>query len=378
MITTVSSALKNFVLGTAEYLYKELGWEITLICDTDEEFSNTLPDYLKYIPVPMSRGVNFKDLKSIKKLKKIFYEEKFDIVQYSTPNAAFYASIAARFSKIPIRLYGQWGIRYVGFKGIKRHVFKFLEKIACQNSTHIFAVSKLNMQFAVSEKLYRKEKVQIVGNGGTMGVDLDKYLLDNKFLFRDKIREKYGILKTDFVYGFAGRISSDKGCKELFTAFRNISQIHTDVKLLIVGPIENEDNIDIEILSWIKNSKKVFFTGRVNNENMREYYSAMDVLVHPTYREGFGMVIQEAGALAVPVITTKIPGASEVMEENISCILVKPKEVYELENAMLKIKNNPEFLKKLGEEAYKRTVALYDRKIMLENQKNAYKKILGD
>ena len=110
--------------------------------------------------------------------------------------------------------------------------------------------------------------------------------------------------------------------------------------------------------------------------DMKKYYSAMDILVHPTYREGFGMVIQEAGALAVPVITTKIPGASEVMVDGISCALVEPKNVNALQCKMEELLNAKDEVIKLGNEAYGKTKILYDRPIMLENQRVEYVKLL--
>ena len=58
IITTVSSTLKSFVLDTAKYLYKHCGYEVTLICNTDEKFAESLPAYIRYIPVPMARGIN--------------------------------------------------------------------------------------------------------------------------------------------------------------------------------------------------------------------------------------------------------------------------------------------------------------------------------
>ena len=63
---------------------------------------------------------------------KIFKKNKFDIVQYSTPNASFYAAIASKLANVPVRLYCQWGIVYVGFKGIRRSIFNTIEKTVCK------------------------------------------------------------------------------------------------------------------------------------------------------------------------------------------------------------------------------------------------------
>ena len=57
-VTTVSLTMKAFVLETAKYLHKEGGYDVTLICNNDEEFAKSLPEYIKFIPVSMARGVD--------------------------------------------------------------------------------------------------------------------------------------------------------------------------------------------------------------------------------------------------------------------------------------------------------------------------------
>ena len=376
--TTVSITMKTFVVETAKYLYENCGYDITLICNEDKEFEKSLPEYLHFMPVHMARGIDFSAMKSIKQFTQIFKEQKFDMVQYSTPNAACYASIAAKRAKVPVRLYCQWGIRYVGMSGISRKIFKAIEKMVCRNSTDIRAVSPMNKEFAVSEGLYPEEKAVVVGKGGTIGVDMQRYDISQKPQYRSAIRKQYGIPDEAFVYGYAGRVSADKGCTELLTAFQKITESVPDAKLLIVGPMEDNCGVLVELLDWARKSEQVVMTGMVDGSKMNEYYSAMDVLVHPTYREGFGMVLQEAGALGIAMITTKIPGASEVMEDGVSCLLVEPKEVSELESAMKKLITDREYSQKIGQAAYGRTKRYYDRPIMLENQRKDYIKVLGD
>ena len=173
--TTISLTMKAFVVETAIYLHDKCGYDVTLICNEDTDFEKFLPDFIHFIPVHMARGIDFSALSSIKKFIKIFKEHKFDMVQYSTPNAACYASIASRYARVPIRLYCQWGIRYVGMKGSGRIIFKNIEKMICWNSTDIRAVSPMNKAYAVSEGLYPEYKATVVGKGGTIGVDMFKY-----------------------------------------------------------------------------------------------------------------------------------------------------------------------------------------------------------
>ena len=93
-ITTVSVTMKAFVVETAKYLHNEGGYDVTLICNPDEAFEKSLPAYLHFIPVEMVRGISLTGILSTLKLAKILRREKFDLVEYMTPNASFYASIA--------------------------------------------------------------------------------------------------------------------------------------------------------------------------------------------------------------------------------------------------------------------------------------------
>lgn len=375
-VTTVSLTMKAFVLETAKYLHNEGGYDVTLICNNDDEFAASLPEYIKFIPVSMARGVDLSVFSSILSFIKIFKEQKFDMVQFSTPNASLAASIAAKICKVPVRLYCQWGIRYVGFSGVARKIFKFIEKIVCNNATHINAVSPMNMAFAINEGLYKAKKAAVVGRGGTIGVDLTNYDYSQKNKWREEIRNKNGLNNDDFVFGFSGRVSADKGCKELFTAFKKLSEEKEEARLFIAGPIDDKNGADDEIFNWAKNSDKVIFTGQIENKEMCYQYGAMDVLVHPTYREGFGMVIQEAAALGCPVITTDIPGASEVLENGKSCLLVKPADWESLYEKMKEICEDREKVKKMGENARLFTEKHYERSIMLKNQAKRYEELL--
>lgn len=93
-VVTVSLAAKNFLQWCFEDLHNA-GYEISLICDMDQEYMDSLPSFVTKYPIKMERGVDLGGmLKSIRYMRTIFKREKFDIVQYSTPNASLYASIA--------------------------------------------------------------------------------------------------------------------------------------------------------------------------------------------------------------------------------------------------------------------------------------------
>ena len=173
-VTTVYITYKCFLKQLSEYLYESGDYDISLICNEEDIIEKDIPFFVNYYPVEMKRGVSLSAFGAIKKIASILEREQFDIVQYSTPNAAFYTSIAAKKKQIPVRLYCQWGIRYMGFSGWKRHVVKYLEKKTCDNSTFIEAESHNIREFSLKEGLYIGERSCVIWNGSASGVDLNK------------------------------------------------------------------------------------------------------------------------------------------------------------------------------------------------------------
>ncbi len=366
-VTTVSLTMKMFVVEIAKHLHNESGYDVTLICDTDEEFAASLPPYLHYIPVPMSRGIDLSGFRSVWRLYKIFRKEGFDLVQYSTPNAACYASIAAWLARAKIRLYAQWGIRYIGLEGLSRKIFKMIEKMVCLLSTHVRSQSPLNRRFVIDEKVCKENKVSVIGIGGTIGVELsqcDKVDASEK---RASLREKHGIPGDAFVYGFVGRINRDKGVNELIEAFCTVREAHSNAVLLLIGGEDDKNPIDSRLMQIAQKDDRIVMTGNVPSHEVSAYMAAMDVLVHPTYREGFGKVIQEAMGMRLPVITTDIPGPSEVIEDGVSGLLARVKDSADLAEKMERLLTEPATRRALSDAGRTRAETYFDRPIMLRN-----------
>lgn len=345
-ITTVSITLKSFLVKTAEYLHEHGGYDITFICSPDEEFQKSLPEYIHYYPIKMGRGINLDGFGAIIKMVRLFKRESFDLVQYSTPNASLYASVAARLSGIPVRLYCQWGIVYVGFSGIKRKIFKFIEKTVCALSTHIRPDSNGNLEFSVSEGLYKEDKGSVVWNGSACGVNLEKFDISKKNEYRKQIREKLSVPENSFVYAFVGRIRGDKGINELLSAFEKIP----DAYLMLIGRPEAENSVNAELLTRAKNNSRILFCGYT--DVVEQYLSAADCYVLPSYREGFGMGVIEAEAMGVPVIVTDIPGPTDAMLDGKTGKVVPQKDADALYNAMVFMLENREAAARMGEQGH--------------------------
>lgn len=332
IVTTVPTTLRSFVLETAKYLYATGEFDITFISNYEEEFAKVLPAYINYYPIAMKRGINFDGLRCILEMYKIFKKEKFDLVQYSTPNASLYASVASFFSKIKVRLYCQWGIAYVGFDGLKRKIFKTIEKFVCMLSTNIQPDSYSNLHFAQREKLYNEKKGEVIWNGSACGINLDKFNYKNKEQWNNEIREKFSIDEKDFVFGFVGRINRDKGIDELFEAFKMLEKESSNIKLMLVGNEENIHLLNQDLYKWAKANSNIIFCGR--QSQVEQYYSVINCYVLPSYREGFGMGVIEAESMGIPVIVSNIPGPTDAMKNNVTGLMCEKKNVEDLKNKM--------------------------------------------
>ena len=132
-----------------------------------------------------------------------------------------------------------------------------------------------------------------------------------------------------------------------------------------------------KLVKKAKDNPKIIFTGDVPKDKVYEYMTAFDVMVHPTYREGFGKVLQEAMGMSLPIITTNVPGPCEVVEHGASGVLVEAYNAQDLADKMRYVYNSPELCAKLSKLGRERAETYFDRPIMLKNILDDMNKIPG-
>ena len=365
--TTLWSSINNWIVPFLNE-YHQRGVEVTIVCNMDEAFENSLKERFPFVhthKVNFPRGMNaLGSIKSIWALYKFLKKGKFDLVQYSTPNASMYGAIASRLAHVPARLYCQWGMVYVTMGGLKRKVFESIERMVCRLSTHVQPDSYGNLNFCREQGLYDDKKSCVIWNGSAKGLDLTAFDISKKNIYAEEIKARYNIPAGVPVVGFVGRLGREKGCHELLRAFQNVKKEFPSAKLLFVGPIEKKETMDPEILDYFETCDDVIKTDRVSN--VEKYTSAMDVYVLPSYREGFGMGVVEASAMGVPVVVTQYPGPSSAMEEGVSGYSVPVKDVDLLTKYILDFLRNPEEAQRIGRLGRNWVEDRFDQKIFIE------------
>ncbi len=332
VVVTIAPTIKAFFIPQLKYLAQR-GFDVTVVCSKDNTLQELLGCNIRYIPIEIPRGVSFlKTIRAMRDLLNLFRRERYDLVQYSTPNAAFCAAIAAKLSHIPVRNYHLMGFRYLGTSGKGRMILKMFEKISCFFSTSIECTSKSNLEMGIEEKIFPASKATVVWNGSTGGVDLKKFKFANREIWRKEIRDDLGLTQEDFVFGFVGRITRDKGINEIFEAFFKISNPNNKSKLVLIGSKEGVNTLDAKLLQKAYICKNIIFHESVTD--IEKYYAAIDVLLLPSYREGFGNVIIEAAAVGTPAIVSDIPGPIDAIKKGETAVTVPVKDSEKLSKKM--------------------------------------------
>ncbi len=162
-------------------------------------------------------------------------------------------------------------------------------------------------------------------------------------LTKFEARKRLGFTDNEFLIGTVGRLENQKGHEYLLRALsRLVINGHNDVRLIIVGYGSLESHLK-QLSFDLKLEKCVHFLGARND--LGDLYKAMDVYVMPSLWEGLSLAMISAMAAGLPVISTRVGGAQEILSDNRG-VLVDPGDSGALATEMLKVKENlPVFMK---------------------------------
>ena len=172
---------------------------------------------------------------------------------------------------------------------------------------------------------------------------------------RDAARRQLGLTGTVFAY--VGRIWEPKGIFDLLEAYRRVRRRGTDASLLVIGDGHDEGRLREEIREHPLDGVK--FAGFVQREGLPAWYAMADVLVFPTHGDPYGMVVDEAMAAGLPVISTTSAGEirPRVVPDETGW-LVPPQDPAELAVAMAAAAAAPDRTRALGQRAAQRMAGL--------------------
>ena len=309
--------------------------------------------------LPMVREPRLvRDLWSFVLWLKILLRLEPNVVVIGTPKAAILGLVAARLAGTPFRVYHLRGLRMEASSGLKRGFLRFAERLTARAATHIVAVSTSLAQEYLAENLAPPAKVSVLGCGSSHGVDTRQFFpLSPAAMARDKAR--LALSANVPVLGFVGRFSADKGADAILATRRWLVREGTDHELLIVGAIEDSEQIFRQLSLVGRPVKHVEWTDQVAS-----YYRLMDLLLLPSRREGFPNVVLEAAATGVPSIVTATTGSVDAIVHGQTGLVVETGSIEKFAVATSDLLGERDLRLKMGEKALARVRAFYRSEIV--------------
>ena len=378
-VTTADISLNSLLKGQLNFLnqYYEV---IGVAKDTGVLKKVSEREGIRVVDAPLERPISLvKDIKGLWFLYRLFRKEKPWCVHANTPKGSLLAMIAAWFAGVPHRVYTVTGLRYQGAHGVLRKILKTMERLSCLFATNVIPEGKGVLQCLKRDNITKKA-LQVIHYGNINGKDTEFFSRDNTIQTaslkladkqihlrnlsekeaRSLVRSELGFSNNDFIFVFIGRLVNDKGLGELADAIRKLENENLEIKLLLIGEIDGEDDaLAKDKLNYLMQSKNVKYIGV--QSDIRPYLMASDVLVFPSYREGFPNVPLEAGALGLPAIVTNINGSNEIIEDGVNGKIIQAPldnngmRVNDITNELYTIMkwffHHPEEVKRMGENA---------------------------
>ena len=299
---------------------REAGFRVSLISAPGELLHESARnERAAAYTVPMERGISpIADAIALFRIWRLLRHLKPDIVEFSTPKAGLLGSLAAWICRVPVRIYFLRGLKLETLRGLKRKLLQITERMASASAHVVVCNSRSLRKEAMTLHIAPASKLVLLGEGSSNGVDLERFSPGPS-----RIRQQRGIPSDAFVVGFAGRLTNDKGLPELLEAFTAILRQEPRARLLLVGWFDAaEDALEVGLRARIEGHPSISCTGFVADP--APYYRAMDLMVLPTWREGFPNVVLEAGATGVPVIGTLCTGSRDAVIPEVTGMLIPP------------------------------------------------------
>jgi glycosyltransferase involved in cell wall biosynthesis len=234
---------------------------------------------------------------------------------------------------------------------IGRQIFKLADKVQLLSSGLNEYAHKLNLDTNKTVTISR-------------GVDTELFKPRKD---RDCLRNKFGIKEEDIVILYVGRLDRVKGVNILLKAAMRILIDNKNIKFLIVGEGGLRKKYEKSAKYF---SKHIMFTGWRNN--VAELMNVADIFVLPSYSEGAANAAMEASASGLPVIATKVGEIPHIVSQEETGVLVKPKDVEGLVEAINCLTNDLSLARAMGERGRKRMVEKFSWDIICNRLNMAY------
>jgi len=370
--STGKGGSRNHLCSLAHNLNKDR-FKVTVICSTlrDKDFYKDIQKMeevgIDVIILQMRRDISpLSDLIAFFKLCLYIRKGRYDIVHTHSSKAGFLGRLAARLMEIKVIIHTPhcFCFEALDMNKVKKFIYFYIEKFAALFCDKIITVSESQRQDIIKRDLVNSRKVITIENA------VDIYKFSNNRLDIVRKKQELGLNNSSTILGTVGILIKRKGQRYLIEAISQIVKEGFDVRLIIAG--EGPLRKDLEILKDnLGLDSRIKFLGF--REDIPQILSFMDIFVFSSlWGEGMPLALLEAMACGLPVISTEVHGAIDLLQGNKRGILVRKKDVKGLVEAIRFLVCNPDEAKKMGREAQRLICENYSLKKQIDRIEGLY------
>lgn len=332
-VATVASSVRALLSDQIQAL-QQWGAEVTALCAPGPEVPKLQRRGIPVQPVPMARQpAPWQDAISLCRLTRALRQGAFDVVITHTPKAGVIGPVAARLARVPVVIHTVHGLLFHDQTPPRSApLYQALERWTAWWAHWLFFQSREDLVTARRLRLAPAKRMYYVGNG----INLARFDPAAVPPAAQKRRE-LGLDPEDTVVGTIARLVYEKGLGEFLAAAEMLLPCFPRLKFLVVGPPEpgRPDAVPTARIRALTATGRFRFTGE--RPDVAELYAAMDVFVLPSHREGIPRAVMEASAMARPVVTTRIRGCREVVQDGVTGLLVPVRDAWAVAAAVAQI-----------------------------------------
>jgi len=335
-------------------------------CVDDLDFNYNIKKYnLNYLKIPIRRSISIiDDIRCVIILCRFIRKEKIDLIIGHTPKGGLISVLTGLILRKKT-FYVRHGLVHETSKGLKRLILILCEKFNSNFSDKTICVSPSVRILSEEMNLGNPEKNLILNKGTFNGIDtLQKF--NPSCLMQPNLNPK------KIRFGFIGRFAIDKGIIELIDAWTNFFKIGLNHELVFAGYLDDRDPIPKKYFNFIlSNESNIKYLGKIKDPN--QFYKNIDVLILPSYREGFPTVVLEASSMGKAIITTRSTGCIDSilnLETGIFCDI----NSNSIKSAMEFYINDPKKITKFGANGRKFVKNNFEQTLIWKMFSNVIKK----
>jgi glycosyltransferase involved in cell wall biosynthesis len=302
------------------------------------------------------------DLSSIKLLIEILKRNRIDILHCHEEKSRFYGLIGSRIAGLPIIATNHNWTK----PNIIESCYEIIDAVISRFFNRIISVSdelrKTMRRYKIPSKV-----ITVIPNG----INLESFVSIG--IKDDHQQVGLGINRESKVIGSIGRLTVEKGHKYLLEAARQVAIEYPNIRFIIAGEGPLKLNLQ-NYASFLNIEKFVHFIGF--RKDIHNIYSLLDILALASTVEGTPMVLLEAMAMGIPVVSTDVGGIKNIIDHQSNGLLIKPRNPNALAESILYLLGNDRESKRLADNARKTVQQKFSDKRMAREYEKVYCDVL--